>query len=349
MPAHPLRGAHGLLVLRSALSGGTFRIHPDFFEDLPEPGPCELGIDAGLTVFGQLLDNNLLDDEFEQDVSCLTVGIAELDGSPQVDVDTLLLVDVFDDGNVGRPPADVEVHDADGRHLSARTLDAVQLNPVLTAIFIRETLDAGIQQWQLAGHGLVQIHFQSDRRRPLRILGEREDVQGFLPLGPIGIEFGAGPARRIGSDHRADSASTGRLTARGPIRAVDVALGRLHDREDRPSQGVPPRIGRLGGRHGRRAETTTGFPLLIHPPTVRRTIEPPRQAIFGLESQHEAGQGDFFDIINLRESLMSEMRHHGPRVSMFGGIQLLVVPEETFGRTLLHQLSLMETLLILRA
>ena len=34
---------------------------------------------------------------------------------------------------------------------------------------------------------------------------------------------------------------------------------------------------------------------------------------------------------------------------MFGGIQLLVVPEETFGRTLLHQLSLMETLLILRA
>ena len=135
------------------------------------------------------------------------------------------------------------------------------------------------------------------------------DVHGFLPFCLVFGDLRLGPARGVGADDVLNAATLEDTRLLDPGLAVDAAMGRLENREDRPRQRVTARIVGIG--------RTDGGAIRIGS----------RQL---LESEHQAGNP--FEMTHLAEIPVAIIRDDGPLLRRRGGI-----PEETFGGTLLHE------------
>ena len=122
-------------------------------------------------------------------------------------------------------------------------------------------------------------------------------------------DLGLGPARGIGADDVLDASTLEDTCLLDPRFAVDAAMSGLEDRQNRPRQGVPPRvvgIRRINGRAGRIG--------------TRQLLEPEHQA------------RDAFEMSHLAEILITVIGDDGPFLGRRGGI-----PEETLRGALLDK------------
>ena len=269
--------------------------------------------------------DDLLDDGLDQAIAGDGGRVLEEDLGVQLDGDAFLLVLILDDGDVGGAAADIQVHDAELRHLAAG-LPSVDGDPVLPHGLTGQAVDGGVDQGELASHRLVHTHLQFDLWLAGRQIGRLEDADGFHPLCPVLSDFRAGPAGGEGRDDVTDGATMEGPLLLGPVQVVDLAMGRLHDGEHRPGQGIAARETRAGRRGHGTADHRPGAGQL-------GTIAPGIPAL-GLESEHESGQeAESAEPVDRSEDLVAIVGHAGP------GLRAeFIVPEVTFGGTLLEQL-----------